>query len=42
VKPQVPSPGALIFSEGMDDVTTQVLGILNKDAPASAKKEEKK
>jgi len=26
----------------MDDVTTQVLGILNKDAPASAKKEEKK
>ena len=42
VKPQVPSPGALIFSEGMDDVTTQVLGILNKDAPAGAKKEEKK
>jgi Skp family chaperone for outer membrane proteins len=43
VKPQVPSPGALIFSEGMDDVTTQVLGILNKDAPAAgAKKEEKK
>lgn len=42
VKPQVPSPGALIFSEGMDDVTTQVLGILNKDAPASSKKEEKK
>ena len=41
VKPQVPSPGALIFSEGMDDVTTQVLGILNKDAPA-AKKEDKK
>ena len=42
VKPQVPSPGALIFSDGMDDVTAQVLGILNKDAPASAKKEEKK
>jgi len=42
VKPQVPSPGALIFSEGMDDVTSQVLGILNKDAPASSKKEEKK
>jgi len=41
VKPQVPSPGALIFSEGLDDVTPQVLGILNKDAPA-AKKEEKK
>jgi Skp family chaperone for outer membrane proteins len=41
VKPQVPSPGALIFSEGMDDVTTQVLGILNKDAPAG-KKEDKK
>jgi len=42
VKPQIPSPGALIFSEGMDDVTQQVLGILNKDAPAGAKKEEKK
>lgn len=42
VKPQVPSPGALIFSEGMDDVTQQVLGILNKDAPAASKKEEKK
>ena len=41
VKPQVPSPGALIFSEGLDDVTQQVLGMLNKDAPA-AKKEEKK
>jgi hypothetical protein len=41
VKPQVPNPGALIFSEGLDDVTQQVLGILNKDAPA-AKKEEKK
>jgi len=42
VKPQVPSPGALIFSEGMIDVTQQVLGILNKDAPAASKKEEKK
>jgi Skp family chaperone for outer membrane proteins len=42
VKPQVPSPGALIFSEGMDDVTSQVLGLLNKDAPAGGKKEEKK
>jgi len=26
----------------MDDVTQQVLGILNKDAPAASKKEEKK
>lgn len=42
VKPQVPSPGALIFSEGMDEITSQVLGILNKDAPAASKKEEKK
>ena len=42
VKPQIPTPGALIFSEGMDDITSQVLGILNKDAPAGAKKEEKK
>jgi len=42
VKPQVPSPGALIFSEGMDDVTQQILGILNKDAPAGSKKDEKK
>ena len=42
VKPQVPSPGALIFSEGMDDVTQQILGILNKDAPTASKKEEKK
>ena len=42
VKPQIPTPGALIFSEGMDDVTQQVLAILNKDAPASSKKEEKK
>ena len=42
VKPQVPAPGSLIFSEGMDDVTQQVLGILNKDAPAGSKKEEKK
>jgi len=42
VKPQIPTPGALIFSDGMDDVTQQVLGILNKDAPPGAKKEEKK
>ncbi len=42
VKPQVPSPGALIFSEGLDDVTQQILGILNKDAPSGSKKEEKK
>ena len=41
VKPQVPSPGALIFSDGMEDLTSQVLTILNKDAPA-AKKDEKK
>lgn len=42
VKPQIPSPGALIYSgEGLDDLTTQVLAALNKDAPA-AKKEEKK
>lgn len=41
VKPQVPSPGALIFSEGMEDLTPQVLAILNKEAPAG-KKEEKK
>jgi Skp family chaperone for outer membrane proteins len=45
VKPQVPQPGALIFSEGLDDITSQVLVILNKDAPAGKKddkKEEKK
>ena len=41
VKPQIPSPGALIYADGMDDVTAQVLGILNKEAPA-AKKEDKK
>jgi outer membrane protein len=41
VKPQIPSPGAVIYADGMDDVTAQVLGILNKDAPA-AKKEDKK
>ena len=42
VKPQIPSPGALIYSgEGIDDLTTQVLTALNKDAQAS-KKEEKK
>ena len=42
VKPQIPAPGSLFFSEGMDDVTQQVLAILNKDAPAGSKKEEKK
>ena len=42
VKPQVPSPGALIFSDGsMEDVTSQVLAALNKSAPP-AKKEDKK
>ena len=42
VKPQVPSPGALIFADNtMDDVTSQVLAALNKNAPP-AKKEEKK
>ena len=41
VKPQIPSPGALIYADGMDDVTAQVLGILNKEAP-TAKKEDKK
>ena len=34
VKPQIPSPGAVIYADGMDEITTQVLGILNKDAPA--------
>lgn len=42
VKPQIPSPGAVIYADGMDDVTTQVLGILNKDAPAAKKKIRKK
>jgi Skp family chaperone for outer membrane proteins len=42
VKPQVrPDPGALIFSESLDDLTQQVLGVLNKDAPAG-KKDDKK
>lgn len=42
-KPQIaPSPGGVTFSEGIDDITQPVLAILNKDAPASAKKEEKK
>jgi Skp family chaperone for outer membrane proteins len=30
------------FSEGIDDITQQVLALLNKDAPAASKKEEKK
>ena len=35
-------PGLMTFCDGIDDITAQVLGILNKDAPASSKKEEKK
>ena len=42
VKPQVPSPGALIFSEGPEDLTSQVLVVLNKEAPPAGKKEDKK
>lgn len=42
VKPQVPSPGSLIFSEGLEDLTAQVLTTLNKSAPAGSKKEDKK
>lgn len=42
VKPQVPSPGSLIYSEGLEDLTTQVLAVLNKSAPAGSKKEDKK
>ena len=42
VKPQVPSPGALIFAEGPEDVTSQVLAVLNKEAPPAGKKEDKK
>jgi Skp family chaperone for outer membrane proteins len=30
------------FSEGIDDITQQVLVLLNKDAPAASKNEEKK
>ncbi|NDC80061.1 MAG: OmpH family outer membrane protein [Verrucomicrobia bacterium] len=41
VKPQAPLSGTVIYAEGMDDITAQVLGILNKDAPAG-KKEDKK
>jgi Skp family chaperone for outer membrane proteins len=41
VKPQIPSPGALIYSEGIEDVTTQLLAALNKSAPAE-KNEQKK
>lgn len=37
-----PVAGMITFSEGVDDITPQVLAILNKDAPAAAKKEEKK
>lgn len=42
VKPQVPSPGSLIYSDGLEDLTTQVLAVLNKSAPAGSKKEDKK
>ena len=42
-KPQVsPTPGGVTFSEGLDEITPQVLAVLNSDAPAPAKKEEKK
>lgn len=37
-----PTPGMITFSEGVDDITPQVLAILNKDAPTASKKEEKK
>jgi len=42
VKPQVPSPGALIFSEGPEDLTSQVLVVLNKEAPPAGKTQDKK
>lgn len=43
-KPQgAPLPGAVTFNEGIDDITQQVLALLNKDAPSGGtKKEEKK
>lgn len=37
-----PPPGTIVFNEGIDDITQQVLSILNKDAPKAAKKEDKK
>lgn len=39
-----PAPGSVVFSEGPDEITAQVLALLNKDAPAAgaAKKEDKK
>ena len=37
-----PPPGTIVFNEGIDEITQQVLSILNKDAPKSAKKEDKK
>lgn len=37
-----PPPGTIVFNEGIDDITQQVLAILNKDAPKAAKKEDKK
>jgi len=38
----LPSPGSVTYSDGIDDITQQLLAILNKDAPIVAKKEEKK
>ena len=37
-----PSPGTIVFSEGIDDITQQVLSILNKDASKTVKIEDKK
>ena len=37
-----PTPGLMTFSDGIDEITPQVLAILNKDAAPEAKKEEKK
>ena len=42
-KPQgPPMPGMITLTDGFDDITLQVLAILNKDAPGNAKKDEKK
>ena len=38
----LPAPGLMTFSDGIDEITPQVLAILNKDAAPEAKKEEKK
>ena len=37
-----PVPGGVTFCEGIDDITQQVLAILNKDAPKGPKKDETK